>query len=169
MTPTATLIPVEEYLSTSYRPDREYLDGLILERNVGERDHSKLQYRLAQYMGSRERLWGLSGFTEQRIQVTPHRFRVPDLCFVRAENDDEQILTRPPVLCIEILSKDDRMSEMSERVDDYLRFGVPCVWIIDPRRRTASIYTLDGSHPVQDGVLRVPNTPIEVPLAEILQ
>ena len=36
--PTATLTPVSEYLSTSYRPDREFIDGIISERNVGEWD-----------------------------------------------------------------------------------------------------------------------------------
>jgi hypothetical protein len=39
----STLISVEEYLNTSYRPDREYIDGALLERNVGERAHSRLQ------------------------------------------------------------------------------------------------------------------------------
>ena len=37
---TGTLASVNEYLSTSYHPDCEYIDGVILERNVGERDHS---------------------------------------------------------------------------------------------------------------------------------
>ena len=40
-------IPVEEYLSTSYRPDRDYVDGEIEERNLGEKEHSILQLALA--------------------------------------------------------------------------------------------------------------------------
>ena len=32
-----------EYLATSYRPDREYVDGAVVERNLGEHDHSRLQ------------------------------------------------------------------------------------------------------------------------------
>jgi hypothetical protein len=43
MSKTSTLIPIEEYLHTSYHPDREYVDGDIQERNLGEKDHSKLQ------------------------------------------------------------------------------------------------------------------------------
>jgi hypothetical protein len=45
-------IPVEEYLATSYRPDCDYVDGEIEERNVGEFDHSFLQgllFRLHSY------------------------------------------------------------------------------------------------------------------------
>ena len=41
---TATIVPVEEYLRTSYDPDMEYVDGALLERNVGERRHSRLQF-----------------------------------------------------------------------------------------------------------------------------
>ena len=37
------LIPVSEYLNTSYRPDCDYKDGEVLERNVGEKPHGLLQ------------------------------------------------------------------------------------------------------------------------------
>jgi hypothetical protein len=40
---TATAVSLKEYLNTSYRPDCDYLDGELLERNVGEVDHSRLQ------------------------------------------------------------------------------------------------------------------------------
>ena len=44
-----TLVSVEEYLRTSYPDaDREYIDGRIVERNVGEVDHSDLQTAIAQ-------------------------------------------------------------------------------------------------------------------------
>ena len=33
---TSVLPLIEEYLKTTYRPDREYIDGEILERNVGK-------------------------------------------------------------------------------------------------------------------------------------
>ena len=38
---TVTLVPLSEYLETSYRPDCDYLEGELLERNVGEWDHSR--------------------------------------------------------------------------------------------------------------------------------
>ena len=42
----ATQMSVEEYLRTSFDPDCEYVDGEVLERNEGEKDHSKVQKRL---------------------------------------------------------------------------------------------------------------------------
>ena len=162
----STLVSVEEYLSTSYRPDREYVDGTLVERNVGEKDHSGLQMALSAYLYNRREEHGIHVFPEQRVQVKPTRFRVPDICVVSGEEPREQILTSPPFACIEILSKDDRMSEMQERIDDYLSFGVSYVWVLDPRTKRVYVHTADGSHEVREA-LRTQNPEIVVPLSEI--
>src|SRR6476620_2598134 len=111
---SATLVSVEEYLSTSYRPDREYVDGGVQERNLGEWDHSRLQGLLCAYLIAREKQWNIKVVVEQRVQVRQDRFRIPDLCAIVGE--PEPILTRPPFLCVEILSKEDTMSGMLERI-----------------------------------------------------
>jgi len=165
---TGTLLSVEEYLSTSLRPDCDYVDGVLLERNVGEKDHSRLQSLLCTFLVNREREWGIQVFTEQRVQVSARRFRVPDLCIVVGA-PSEQIFTRPPFLCIEILSKDDRMSEMQERINDYLAFGVPYVWVVDPLAKRAYIHTAEGSREAKDGFLRTENPEMVVPIADLLK
>src|SRR5580692_7904741 len=114
--PAGTLTSMSEYLSTSYDPDCDYVDGEVLERNLGERDHSKLQRKLILHFGNRERQCHV--FPEQRVQVSPTRFRVPDVCVVTGAEPDEQIFTKPPFLCIEILSSKDTMTRMQERIDD---------------------------------------------------
>lgn len=162
----STLVPVEEYLSTSYRPDREYVDGQLLERNVGEKDHSKLQMTLSAYLHSRREEFGIHVFPEQRVQVKPGRFRVPDICVVTGEEPPEQVFTTPPFLCIEILSKDDRMSEMQERINDYLSFGVRYVWVIDPRTKLAYVHTTEASQE-QKHALRTSSPTIVVSLDEL--
>jgi hypothetical protein len=43
---------VEEYLSTAYRPDCDYIDGEVRERNLGEYPHSNLQGRLVIWLGT---------------------------------------------------------------------------------------------------------------------
>ena len=77
-----TLISVSEYLSTSYRPDCDYVDGEVLERNLGELDHCKLLRKLILYFGVRKKQWRIHVFPEQRVQVSKTRFRVPDVCVV---------------------------------------------------------------------------------------
>ena len=163
----AVLTPVSEYLSTSYRPDREYLDGVILERNLGELDHSRLQIVLAAYLLSLEKSLGIFAVTEQRVQVRQTRFRVPDISVMKGGNPGEQIITHPPFLCIEILSRDDRMSEMQERIYDYLDFGVPWVWVIDPQKKRAFVYSKEGMNEARDGVLRTSEPEIVVTLSDL--
>jgi Uma2 family endonuclease len=165
----AALVPVEEYLRTTYRPDCDYVDGEVLERNVGERDHSKLQGELLYYFRSRAAKWKIHVYPEQRVQVAKTRFRIPDICVVVGDEPDEQIFTRPPFICIEVLSPEDRLQRTQERIDDYLKFGVRYVWVIDPWKRRAWVYTVDGSREVKDGILRTENPDMHVPLAELFE
>src|SRR6185436_13011588 len=106
---TATAVSLSEYLTTSYRPDCDYLDGELLERNVGEWDHSRLQMLLSRYLSNREKQWGIVVVVEQRVQVKARRFRVPDITVVAGEPAAEPIITKPPFLCVEILSPSDRV------------------------------------------------------------
>lgn len=79
---TISLVSVREYLSTSYRPDRDYVDGVVLERNLGEYDHARLQGEVFAYFHARREEWGLRVVPAQRVQISPTRFRVPDVCVV---------------------------------------------------------------------------------------
>jgi Uma2 family endonuclease len=78
-----------------------------------------------------------------------------------------RILCEPPLLCIEILSPEDRMVKVQAGVEDYLNFGVPFVWIVIPETRQGFVCTQDGMVEARDGVLRVVGTEIAVPLAEL--
>lgn len=104
---------------------------------------------------------------EQRVQVKATRFRVPDISVLFGGAPAGPIIVEPPFLCIEILSRDDRMTEMQERIDDHLSFGVRYVWLIHPRTRRAFVYTREGVTEVKDGVLRTNDPDISVPLAEL--
>jgi Uma2 family endonuclease len=163
---TATAVPLSEYLETSYRPDCDYLDGELLERNVGELDHSRLQGLLIHYLYSGAKQWGIWILPEQRIQVKTTRFRVPDIT-VLTSPPTSQIIQEPPFLCIEILSPSDRIAEMQDRIDDYLNFGVRYVWLIHPKTRRAFVYTADGVREAKDGVLSTEGPEIRVSLADL--
>jgi Uma2 family endonuclease len=97
--PTKTLISVEEYLSTSYRPDCDYVDGHLEERNLGERPHGRTQLRIGAYFFNRQSQWNAYAIPEQRVQVKPGRFRVPDLCVLLGPTE-ENILTTPRLFAL---------------------------------------------------------------------
>jgi Uma2 family endonuclease len=165
---TRTLIPVEEYLTTVYRPDCDYVDGEVLERNLGERDHGRLQVKLSAYFLARQSQWNTYVIVEQRVQVRPGRYRIPDVCVILGKTE-EQVLTIPPFLCIEILSPEDRMTRVRDRIDDYFKMGVPNVWVVDPSRREAFESAPSGDLHRVTGALRTTDPVLEVPLAEIFE
>ena len=87
------LVPVEEYLRSNYDPDREYVDGQIVERNLGEQTHSRIQREIIIYLGTRAKNLGIAVFPEQRVQISAARFRVPDITVMRAPVPKEQIFS----------------------------------------------------------------------------
>jgi Uma2 family endonuclease len=165
----ATLIPVEEYLRTNYDPDREYVDGEVVERNLGEKTHSTIQGNLIYYFRLRRDEWGIRAYPEQRVQVSRTRFRIPDVTVVKLSQEQGEIFTNPPHLCIEILSKDDTMQYMLEKIDDYLNFGVPYVWIISPENRKGSVVTPERMVDAKSGVLETKDPLISMPLAVLFE
>ena len=164
-----TLISVEDYLATAYEPDCDFVDGHIEERNVGEVTHARLQLRIGAYLLARYESQGLIVMTEVRVQVRHSRFRVPDVCVTVGE-PGEEMLTKPPFICIEILSPEDRMSRVEVRINDYLAMGVPYVWVLDPETRQAFAATAaTGLQEVKIGVLKTEKPALEVPLGEIFR
>jgi Uma2 family endonuclease len=93
---------------------------------------------------------------------------VPDICVMAGGDPDEEIFTTPPFLCIEVLSPDDRMSRMQDKIGDFLSMGVRYVWLIDPYARRAWTHTNEGCFEAKDGVLRTKDPDIEMPLSEIM-
>jgi Uma2 family endonuclease len=160
-----TLISEERYLHASYEPDCEYEDGALIERNIGEKDHSWLQLALGAFFFRRRKLWNIEAFTEQRFRIDQGRYRIPDICVFRSPSPDEQVFTQPPLIWIEILSPEDRPIRINQKIRELLDFGVPNIWVIEPATLESEIHTPAGSRNIEDQILRVEGTPIAVPLA----
>jgi Uma2 family endonuclease len=158
---------VEEYLGSSWSPDRELVDGRIEERNLGEIEHSIIQrYFTFLFMLNRDE-WGVEVFPELRTQTKSTNFRVPDVLVVRADDKIKRYVTRPPLIAIEILSPEDTMSAIRKKFAEYRVFGVENIWVVDPESRVAYHYTGSELEEVTTGELTVPGTPIRVVLSEM--
>jgi Uma2 family endonuclease len=158
------LISEWEYLHTDYQPDLEYADGILIERNVGTPEHGWLQAALGAYFFRRRKLWGIHVLSEVRVRIRDKRYLIPDLCVVVGERTRERTLTAPPLLWIEILSPEDQSERVAQKVREVLAFGAPYVWVIDPGTLESDLHTASGSRKLEDGVLRIEGTAIEVPL-----
>ena len=161
-------VSVEEYLRTSYRPDVDYVDDHIEERNLGEYDHGTLQLTVAAYFKMKSKEWRCRVALDTRVQTSARRFRVPDVSVMDAKHPKEQIIRSIPLLCVEILSPEDTLRKMRLRSEDYFTMGVPVVWIFDPVRRVVTVCEPGGLAFEQSvGVLGVPGTPIVMSLDEM--
>ncbi len=158
-------ISVSEYLHTSYRPDCDFIDGVVEERNLGEFDHAALQEALLSWFRDHRDALGLRAFPELRVQVSPTRFRVADICVLSASAPREQIIQTPPVAIIEILSPEDRVNRYLERLEDYRRMGVRNVWVVDPGDRRGFDFSSGGWLETQS--FADPSTGIHLDLAAL--
>ena len=163
---TKVQMDVEEYLRTSFDgSDCEYLDGEVVERNMGELPHSDIQGNLYLLLSQLRGRLGIRVNLEIRIQINKRRYRVADVAVWRDSNIGTGIPTVTPFLVIEILSPEDRMVRMLPKIQEYLSIGVEWVWIIDPEEKSALSYSQTNPAGAVCDVLRTENPAIEIPLS----
>jgi Uma2 family endonuclease len=132
---TSAQISVTEYLRSTFDPDAEYVKGEIEERNVGEYDHNAVQMAVLLWFHQHDKEWRTRSVQEQRTRLKSGNFRLTDVSVFPRNLPVEQVYTRPQLIAIEVLSSEDRHSKMQEKIDDYVDFGIPKIWIIDPKKR----------------------------------
>ena len=165
----AELVSVEQYLHTSFEHDAEFVEGRIVERPVPTWEHACMQGFLIEELRATGRRLGLFAVPEQRVQVRADRFRVPDICVLTDKPEGElgrRIVTRPPYLCIGILSPEDTAFETLDKVREYMSFGVNWVWVIDPVSRTGQIHGRNSVVGVEGGIFSTELFSIDISSAE---
>jgi Uma2 family endonuclease len=156
---SATALSIEEYLHTSFPDlDREYRDGEIVERTLPDYLHGKPQALLAAFFLALGKQLSLYPCVETRMRLRPARVLIPDVAVFHPDEPDA-LPASPPLIAIEILSPDDRLTEVREKLEEYRMWGVPHVWLVDPRSRR--FYTCDAGL-IETSSLRVPELGIEV-------
>ena len=166
MATSSTLLSIDEYLRTSYHPDADFVDGRVEERHLGEFEHARLQYILAGIFSRYEREANIMGVIEQRLRVSASRVHICDLCLLSRTAPREAVTSTPPLLCLEILSPEDRLYRAELVLADYLAMGVPNIWLVDPIRRAAFFFDAAGLHQADPTNLSVLGTGIRLDLTE---
>ena len=164
------LLSLEEYLHTTYHPDCDFVDGHLEARNLGEPGHGLLKIELGYWFRLHRDEWNIRVASELRTHVAAERVRIPDTTVYRAdEGAREQVRVTPPLLAIEILSPEDRISRVLIRLNDFLTMGVKHIWLIDPEERIAYTCTVQGLRRVELPQLTVPDSPIYLDLPELFK
>ncbi|MDQ6699643.1 MAG: Uma2 family endonuclease [Acidobacteriota bacterium] len=161
-----TFVPVEQYLSAGYQPDREYIEGEIRERNTGGLKDGALRARLAGILQAWQDQMQVDVLLQKRLRIAPERFRVPDICVIRRDSVTGQA-SSAPIVCIDVLSTEDSVEEMTERARDYLDMGVAHVWVLDPFSKQAYEFGPAGLNEVTTGSLAAPALRLDILLTEL--
>ena len=161
-----TLVSVEEYLHTSYDPEVEYVDGVLVERNVGDWQHSLIQSNLIVALNRQHPY--IYAVPALRSQTSQTRYRVPDVC-VLLSRPNARILLNAAFLVIEILSEQDSMTKMMEKLDEYEKKGVAHIWVIDPRLGKTSVYSGGDLREVKEDRIATADSRLELTREEVFQ
>lgn len=124
----------------------ELIDGVLVEKSMGleESGYAALMvYYLIDFL-MRNRLGRAYG-ADGTMRLFPGLVRIPDASFVSWGRHPGKaagpIPDLAPDLAVEILSKSNTKREMDRKLREYFEAGVRLVWYVDPKKRTARVYT----------------------------
>jgi len=129
----------------------ELVDGELKERSMGARSvwvACRLAKIISNWVDSQGAGWVFGSTLQYRIfPHDPGRIRMPDVSFVKAQRFeprdlDQGFCTIVPDLVVEVISPGDRYLDLSERIDDYARAGVPLMWVVDPELKQFVVHDL---------------------------
>ena len=163
---TKTAVSEEEYLRTSFPDlDREFRDGEILERSLPTYTHGSNQMNWGSIFRPLRESHSLFPASELRLRLRPGRVVIADVAVFWPAEPAFSPPEAPPLIVIEILSPDDRMSDVRDKLQEYLDWGVRHIWLTDPHARALYVFGGDGLHEVTS--YHVPEVALEVTRANI--
>lgn len=155
---------IDDLWELSHRSDKrlELVKGELRELAPANDEHgyvaSQLLLVVAQFVKQHRLGYTFAAETGFVLSEEPATVRAPDFAFVsreRAPADWSRHFARYiPDLVAEVVSPNDTFTEVTEKVDDWLRAGVRVVWVVDPVQQTVRVYRPD--QPVR--VLRAEDT-----------
>jgi Uma2 family endonuclease len=154
-TMSQTEVTPEELLAMPDGKHYELIEGELKERNVSllsSRVALRLGRRLDTYCEDHDLGWVLESECAYRcFSWKPRQVRRADVSFISRERLPSEgkwsdgYVTIPPDLAVEVVSPNDKVSELDENVEEYLRAGAKLVWVIHPEIRKLEVRRSDGS------------------------
>ena len=162
--PDSPLVSVEEYLGTCYDPDMEFVDGALVERNVGDWLHSRVQSNILVALS--KKYPHLQVVVELRSKTANTRYRIPDVTVLLAPPSTDYLLDAA-FLIAEVLSKRDVMTVVIAKLKEYHAKGVPNIWLIDPRTQSMWVYRSPSLGEIEGETIVAADGSVELSRGEI--
>lgn len=126
----------------------ELIDGTLVEKLMGSPE-SFLALEIGRLIGNFLEATDLGYLygADSLVELMPRLVRGPDVCFTSWEKRPErtvpgkQIADLVPDLVVEVLSPKNTRGEIARKLKEYFFAGVRLVWVVDPARRAADVYT----------------------------
>ena len=164
---TTTRITLDQYLKTPFEPDAEFVNGEVEERNVGEYEHSVVQFAIVDWCRRNDKTWNTRSVQEQRTLLRSGNIRIPDVSVWKRDVPVEPVFSHPQFIAIEVLSPEDRQSRVQEKIEDYRQSGIPNVWIIDPVKRVG--WDCSDGNWTRKSRFEVAGTPVHLDLEQLFR
>ncbi len=105
----------------------------------------ELGWRLAQFVSEHGLGKVYAAETGFKLRENPDTVRAPDVAFVSRERLEQQPPAKgyrqgPPDLAVEVVSPNDRPTEVAEKVYEWLYYGAVEVWVLEPEQRSLAVY-----------------------------
>jgi Uma2 family endonuclease len=157
-TVTTKPMTADEFYEFVHRPENadkwfELVRGEVIELPPPMKPHGVVcgngAWILGNYVRQRRKGYVVSNDAGVILERDPDTVRGPDLAIYEDAKKFEEIHPKygevPPRLAVEVLSPNDRADRIVRKLNDYLRNGVPLVWLIDPEARLVTVYRADGA------------------------
>jgi Uma2 family endonuclease len=151
---TKAQVTAEQYLHMMFERDAEYVHGEVVERALPDNTHSLIQFLILMAIGHVIQSHPLFPRPELPVRLAPDVLRIPDISVFAGEAPKQSVPSEPPLLVIEILSKDDRHLDLMQKLEEYRVWGVSNIWVVNPISKRLSIYTEFGLQNVTSLALR---------------
>jgi Uma2 family endonuclease len=163
---TKAALSVEQYLHTSFPDlDMEYRDGEVVERSLPTYLHGKTQFLILAFFGALRRTHSLHACAETRMRLRAGLYLIPDVAVFHPDEPGE-VPDFPPLIAIEILSPDDRLAAVRDKLEEYRAWGVAHVWLVDPYSKR--MYTCNGEL-AEVQALAVPELGVELKASDVFE
>ena len=163
----ADCLSVDEYLRTSFpNLDRDYRNGEIVERTLPDPFHSRTQALIAFFFEGLRKKLSVFVDPELRLKLRERLVLIPDICVYWPERTASRLPDVPPLVSIEIMSPDDRLTAVGNKLEEYRTWGVKHAWLVDPNSRRMYICNAGLTEVAS---LRVPEIDAELTPADIFE
>ena len=137
---TKALITSEQYLAARFEREPELVYGELMERPLPTFPHGDTQLELGSRLRALASAHGLFSGVEVRVRMADDLYLIPDIAVWAGPDPPQAIPVDPPLLVVEIVSRDDRLHDMFRKLAAYQAWGVETIWLVEPELKTFCVY-----------------------------